>query len=303
MFTKEAFFVFVLIFSSFGAAAAQNTQNGADAKAVNNEKPAKQKKSGKVDRDNLTAEQIADATIIGTSGGGRSTLDQVLGLNLDQLSAVADLTRINFAQIRKTEIEVGKTTKFSAAGAPQDSTYQKRTIRGENFDKDRVRVDQKLTEAQYALIYGEGKTFGIINESVFVPREDADKNFQACIFHGLDALLRYKENGSKVVLVGKDKQMNVEVYKLDVTDKQNRTTRFLISTKLLRVLTIEYSMTMTGDEKPIKFSRKFYDYRNAQGTIIPYRSVLSVDGKQVEETNVQTVTFGMKIEEENFKAV
>jgi hypothetical protein len=230
---------------------------------------------------NYTAEQVAETVLFAYGGaGGRNTL----------------------SQIRKTEIETGRSTRIAADGKPEDSTYEKRIMRGESQEKDRVRINQKLPQAEYALIYDAAKTFGIINNATFTPREEADRNFQAQIFHGLDALLRYKENGSTLKLIGKNKNMNVEYYVLDVTDKQNRTTRFNISAKFFRVHSLEYSLALTEGGTPVKFVRKFYDYRGAQGTLVPYRSVLQADGKQIEETNILTVTFGTKIDENQFQA-
>lgn len=247
-------------------------------KKKSEKKSEKAPKPEKIDPDNLTAEQLAEVVI--ANFGGREGL----------------------ATIRKTEVERGKITRFAESAPPQDSTYEKHIIRGENQEKDRVRVDQKQIEAQYALVYDANKTFGIINNAVFVPREEAHNNFQATIFHGLDALLRYKENGSTLKLINKDKQMGVDLYHLDVIDKQNRTTRFNISSKLYRVISLEYELALAANAAPTKFVRKFYDYRRAQGTLVPYRSVLYADSKPVEETNLSTITFGMKIEDAEFQS-
>ncbi len=81
-----------------------------------------------------------------------------------------------------------------------------------------------------------------------------------------------------------------------VTDKQNRKTRFYISTKSLRVMMLEYT------EGETKYRRRFYDYNYAQGTLVPYRTVLWANDKQIEEIEVQTVSFGQKIEEDAFQA-
>jgi hypothetical protein len=51
-----------------------------------------------------------------------------------------------------------------------------------------------------------------------------------------------------------------------------------------------------------KYRRKFYDYNYAQGTLVPYRTVLYEGDKVVEETDVGTVTFGQKVEESLFPA-
>ena len=114
------------------------------------------------------------------------------------------------------------------------------------------------------------------------------KDLKIKIWHGLEALLRYKENESKIELVKRDKVMGVDYFLVDVKDKQNRQTRFFISAKSFQVKMLEYA------EGDVKYRRKFYDYNYVQGTLVPYRSVLWADGKQVEETEIQTISFGQK---------
>ena len=41
---------------------------------------------------------------------------------------------------------------------------------------------------------------------------------------------------------------------------------------------------------------------DAQGTLVPFRTVLYEDNKVIEETDVGTVTFGQKVEESLFPA-
>lgn len=50
----------------------------------------------------------------------------------------------------------------------------------------------------------------------------------------------------------------------------------------------------------VKYLRKFYDYNYAQGTLVPFHSVLYVDDKIVEEIEVNTIVFGQKVEETLF---
>jgi hypothetical protein len=56
------------------------------------------------------------------------------------------------------------------------------------------------------------------------------------------------------------------------------------------------------EEDGVKYRRKFYNYNYAQGTLVPYRSTLTADDKLVEETEVQTVTFGQKVDDDLFKS-
>ncbi|MGQ0543390.1 MAG: hypothetical protein ACT4O9_16335, partial [Blastocatellia bacterium] len=140
------------------------------------------------------------------------------------------------------------------------------------------------------------KVFGIFNDSIFTPREDASNAFQNQIFHSIDAFLRYKENESTIALGGREKVMGVDFYLLDMTDKQNRKTRYFISVKSLKVMMLEYEF------EGAKYRRRFYDYKYAQGTLFPYRSVLSSEDKVLEEIDIGTITFGQKIDEGLFPA-
>ena len=222
-----------------------------------------------------TAEAVAESAIIIYGGlGGRKTLEQ----------------------IRKTSIERGKMSLINAQGQTEPVIYQKVSIRGENLDKERIRIDQEYPSLKYSLVFSDAKTFGLYNETIFTPRGDATRQFENRIFHGIEALLRYKENGSTLELSGHEKLMGVDFYVLDLTDKAGRKTRFYISSKTYRVMMIDY------EDEGIKYRRKFYNYNYAQGTLVPFRSTLMANDKVIEESEILTVTYGQKVGEELFKA-
>ncbi len=220
-----------------------------------------------------TAEQVAETSIFFYSGGG-PTLDQ----------------------IRKTTAERGHTVITATDGRVEQANYQRFIIRGETLYKERVRLDQEFPTARFSLVYGGEKSFGIYNNTVFTPREDALRGFENQIFHGLDALLRYRANESRIELAAPEKLYGVEFYVVDVTDKQDRKTRFYVSAKTYRIMMLAY------DGGGVRYRRKFYDYNYAQGTLVPFRSVLWANDKIVEETEIGTTTFGQKVDEDLFKA-
>jgi hypothetical protein len=225
------------------------------------------------DAKNATAEQIAEASIVVYGGfGGRENLNQ----------------------IRKTALERGKFTLTGADGVAKQATYQRWTLRGGTLAAEKIRWDQEYSDARYALVYNGDKIVLVFNDQVYPAREDTAKAFENQIHHGIDSLLRYKENESTLTLTGREKIMGVEFHLIEVTDKQNRRTRFYISTKSYRVMMLEY------EEEGIKYRRKFYNYNYAQGTLVPFRSVLWAGDKIVEETEVGTVTYGQKIDESLF---
>lgn len=240
------------------------------------EKQKEEKPPKNADSKNATAEQVAESVIVvyGGSLAGRE----------------------NLKQIRRTTIENGKMIVTNAEGVNEQVAYARRVTRGDSLEKEKVRLDQEFPNAKYALIYSDNKVVGLYNDSVFTPREDAAKAFHNQIWHGLEALLRYKENGSTLQLAGREKSGGVDLYTLEVTDKEKRQTKFFISAKTFKVIWLEYT------EDGVKYKRKFYDYRYAQGTLVPYRIVLLANDKQIEEATVSTSTFGQKLDEEIFKA-
>ena len=211
-------------------------------------------------------------------------------------------TRGGLAQIRKTGLENGRMSRMTDDGRPEEVRYQLRFIHGEKIEKDKIRLDQKTPQAEYSLVKNEDRLFGIINGSTFTPRADTATEFLSQQTHSIEALLRYKENDSKLASAGKDKQQGVDLYVIDLTDKANHKTRYFISAKFFRVLWLEYEETPPDQTTAVKYMKRFYDYRVAQGTLVPYRTVLIVDGKQTLETRILSVTYGVKMEDTTFQS-
>ena len=227
-----------------------------------------------------TAEQIGETVILFAGGG---------------------MGRITLNQIRRNGVERGRLTRTGQDGRVEEVRYELRFVRGDKPEKDKVRFDSKTPQAEYSLVYGGGRVFGLVNGSIFTPRADATAGFIAQQAHSIDALLRYKENESKLTSAGKDKQQGVDLYVIDLTDKANRKTRYFISAKTFRVLWLDYEEIPPGSTTAVKYTRRFYDYRMAQSTWVPYRTVLLEDGKQTSETRILTITYGVKMEDSLFQ--
>ena len=204
-------------------------------------------------------------------------------------------------QIRRNGVERGQMTRATADGRTEEVTYEQRFIHGDTADKDKIRLDQKTPAQEYALVFNAGQVWGVINGTAFTPREETAAVFLSRTRHGLDTLLRYKENGSTINFITKDKQKNIDLWIVDLTDKEKHTTRFYVSSRTGNVLALEYEETPPGADKPIKYRRTFHDYRTVQGTLVPYRSVLYENDKQTEETRVLTVTYGVRMDDTFFQ--
>lgn len=273
-------FALIVLSALFIPVAAQDPKPAQQTPAK--ERPAKQTKDtpAKENKSNqdvkFTAEQIVESVIL--IYGTRPALDH----------------------IRRNGIERGKITRYNADGNPEEANYERRFVRGENLDKDKIRLDQKLATMEYSLIFGEGKLFGLINGAAFTPKQDATASFISQHHHSIDSLLRYKECGSTLTLVGKDQQKGLELYIVDLTDKETRKTRYYISARSLRVLWLEYEEGVPGGI-PVKYTKKFLDYRPVQQTLVPYRTLLYENGRESQEVRVLTITYGIKVSDSIFK--
>jgi hypothetical protein len=237
--------------------------------------PKPQKENQKQGETKYTAEQVVESVIL------------IYG------------TRPGLEHIRRFGVERGKITRFNPDGNAEEANYERRFVRGENLDKDKIRLDQKLPTVEYSLIFGEGKLWGLINGAAFTPKQDATASFISQHHHSIDSLLRYKECGSTLTLVGKDQQKGLDLYVVDLADKEGRKTRYYISAKTLRILWLEYEEGSPGGPA-VKYMKKFHDYRPVQQTLAPYRTVLFEDGRQSQETRILTITYGIKVSDSIF---
>ena len=238
------------------------------------EKPKKeeQPKPVKADKNNPTAEQVAETVVL------------VYG------------SRAGLAQIRRTGVERGRITRTGTDGRPEEISYERTFKRGETYEKDKVRFDQRLASLQYSLVLNDGRVTGILRGTTFTPKQEDVTSLMTDRQHGIEALLRYKESGASVKYNGKENQKGLDLWVLELTDKDKRSTRYYISAKTGRVLWLEY------EEAGTKYRRTFHDYRVVQGTLVPYRTVLYAGDRQVEESQVLTVTYGIKTEDSVFAA-
>jgi hypothetical protein len=210
-------------------------------------------------------------------------------------------SRAGLHQIRRTGVERGKITRTAADGRPEEISYERTFKRGETFEKDKVRLDQRLSSVQYSLVLSDGRVMGLLRGTPFTPKQEDVTHMLTERVHGIETLLRYKEAGATVKFNGKESQKGLELWVLELTDKEKRSTRYYISSKTGRVLWLEYE-DAAGGGAPVKFRRSFHDYRVVQGTLVPYRSVLYEGDRQVEESQVLTVTYGVKMEDSVFAA-
>ena len=90
----------------------------ADAQKKDKQEPAKKAPEAKFDKNNPTADQIAELVVFAYG------------------------SRAGLTQIRRTGVERGKITRTTVDGRAEEISYERTFKRGETFDKDKIRLDQ-----------------------------------------------------------------------------------------------------------------------------------------------------------------
>ncbi len=257
-----------------GASPAVSPTAAQETAAPKEEKPKKQEaaKPVKPDPNNPTGEQVAETVIL------------IYG------------SREGLKQIRRSGVERGKITRTAPDGRPEEIAYERTFKRGETFEKDKVRLDQRLPSLEYSLVFNDGRVTGILRGTPFTPKQEDVSWIMTERVHGIEALLRYKESGGTVKFNGKESQKGLDLWVAELKDKEGNSTRYYISAKSARILWLEY------EEGGTKYKRTFHNYRVVQGTLVPYRTVLYAGDRLVEEANVLTVTYGVRMEDSLFGA-
>jgi hypothetical protein len=222
--------------------------------------------------------------------------------------------RGNIEAARKTTHEVG-TIRLATDQGDINGTYNLRSMRREKSWMDLLRVDLDLTTpnnaqqqgaapaVKYTVAYNGASVWSAQNNQYVTPRPDAEAAFRAQLTHDYTTLLRYKEDGSKIELVGSDVVVGIDTHVVDMTLPSGEKIRYWLSKEFYRVLHLEYELKIGEGEVPTKYRISYFyiPFRVVQNTLVPMRRVMYQNGKFVQEVKLTNVTFSAKIEPEVFQ--
>src|SRR6185295_2949830 len=159
-------------------------------------------------------------------------------------------------QIETARAAIQETGTIRLATDQGDLTgnYLLRSIRKEKSWLDLLRVDLELSSAdsqsqntppiKYVIGFNGASVWSAQNGQYVSPRAGADIAFRAQLTHEYMALLRYKEDGSKIDYIGLETVVGVECFVVDLTTADGEKTRFWLSSRTYRVLHCEYELKL-----------------------------------------------------------
>lgn len=230
-----------------------------------------------------------------------------------EIAIIAYGTRKQLETVRAAIHEEG-TIRLATDQGDLTGSYSLRSLRREKTWQDLLRVDLELNAPEterggrtppikYIIGFNGASVWSAQNNQYVTPRPDAEVAFRAQLTHEYMALLRYKEDGSKLELKGPEKVVGVDTNVVEMTNPNGEKTRFWISTKTYRVLHAEYELKMREDQPPVKYRISYFytPFRVVQNTLVPSRRAMTQDGKFVQEITLTNVVYSAKLDPEIFQ--
>ena len=228
-----------------------------------------------------------------------------------ELAIIAYGGRKQLETVRSSIQETG-TIRLATDQGDLSGSYLLRSMRKEKTSKDLLRVDLELSAGEnaqgpikYIIGFNGASVWSAQNGQYVNPRAGADIAFRAQLTHEYMALLRYKEDGSKLEYVGLENVVGVDTFMIDMTTTEGEKTRYWLSTKTYRVLHCEYELTLVEGQPPTKYRMDYYYTPSSlaviQNTLVPVRREMKQDGKFVQEIKLTSLTYSAKIDPEVFQ--
>ncbi len=176
-------------------------------------------------------------------------------------------------------------------------------IRKPKLMEDLVILELDLPDTKFTMGFDGEKTWALNNTERTELSPELATAFRSSYAHSYEALLRYKEDGSKLDLIDTKKIASLEIDVIDLTTADGQKTRYEVSRRSGRVLYLEYeTKPATPDVKPIKYRLHYKDFKLVQNAIIiPYKTVVYENDVLVEERTVIEAAFSGQMEEKIFK--
>jgi outer membrane lipoprotein-sorting protein len=193
-------------------------------------------------------------------------------------------------------------------------TYDLRSIRKEKSWQDLLRTDLELSPPRpaqgagspptikYVIAFNGASVWAAQNGQYTTLRPDVEAAFRAQLTHDYTTLLRYKEDGSKIELVGPETVVGIETNVVDLTTPDGEKSRYWISSRSYRILHVEYELKLIEGQAPTKYRISYFPpMKVVQNTLVPARRVMRQDGKVVQEITIKDVTYSAKLDPEIFQ--
>jgi len=242
-------------------------------------------------------------------------------VKLTQAEGIVELALIAYGGRKQLEttraaIQEAGSIRLATDQGDLSGNYLLRSLRKDKSWQDLLRVDlelsapetaqtQSMPPIKYVIGFNGASVWSAQNGQYVNPRSGADVAFRGQLTHEYMALLRYKEDGSKLEYIGPETVVGVDANVIALTTPDGEKTRYWLSTKTYRILHCEYELKLVEGPPPTKYRIDYYytPYSSAvvQNTLVPVRRAMKQDGKFVQEIKLTSITYSAKLEPEIFQ--
>lgn len=242
-------------------------------------------------------------------------------VKMSQVEGIVELAIIAYGGRKQLDVARAATQEAGTIRLATDQgdlsgNYLLRSMRKDKTWESLLRVDLELSAPEnsqgqgappikYVIGFNGASVWSAQNGQYVNPRSGADIAFRAQLTHEYMALLRYKEDGSKIEYVGPETVVGVDTNVVDLTTPDGEKTRYWLSTKTYRVLHCEYELKLVEGQPQTKYRIDYYytPFSSAvvQNTLVPVRREMKQDGKFVQEIKLLSINYSAKLDPEIFQ--
>ena len=216
-------------------------------------------------------------------------------------------------QAARASISEKGTIRVATEQGDLNGNFTLRRIQKDKSWQDLFRTDLEIetpesaqrggtpAKLKFTMTFNGASVWGAQNEQYISPSPESELAFRSQLVHDYTTLLRYKEDGSKLEIVGPETVEGIDTQAMDLTLPTGEKTKFWISSKSYRILYLEYDIKLpNGSTSKVRVKYKYAPYKVVQNTLVPARRVMEQDGKFVQEITLNQVVYSAKLDPDIF---
>ena len=192
--------------------------------------------------------------------------------------------------------------KFNTPDGSREGRSTTKFIRKQKMGEDLRLIELDLPQTKYIIGFDGKEMWSVHDGQVQKPSEQEIRAFRAGHEQSYDAILRYRENNSKLEYVGSKRLGTLDLDIIDLISPEGLRTRYEISSRSSHILYISYETKPDPNAEPVKYRINFRNFTPVQNTLVPYETLVFQDGKLVETRKIVEAVFNIQLDEKSFTA-
>jgi hypothetical protein len=196
---------------------------------------------------------------------------------------------------------VGALVKFHTPEGVREGRSVLKFLRKQKLKEDLLMIELDMPDTKYMIGFDGAETWSVHDGQAQKPSPEEVNALHSAHEHSYEAILRYRENNSKLEYVGSKNLGTLIVDIIDLISPDGVRTRYEISRRTYHILYLDYEDRSDPNAEPVKYRLNFKNFKPVQNTIIPYETLVFRNGELVEERKIVEAVYNVKLDENSFK--